>query len=158
MVMPVQKPGKSEQVVATPVEFTRAILNRLREYDFECDLAADDDNKVTSIFYDEKIDALTQPWDLGDGWNWLNPPYADIEPWVKRAWEQATQTGAKTVVLVPASTGSNWWRDWVYGKAYITYLNGRITFQGHSGPYPKDLVILLYAPYLNGGSCVWRWK
>ena len=81
----------------------------------------------------------------------------NISPWAEKAWTEA-QNGAHVAMLVPASTGSNWWRTHVDGKAYITFLNGRVTFVGHSSPYPKDLALLLYAPFLSGGSTVWRWR
>lgn len=158
--MPQQKPGHSEQSVRTPKEFLDALKKRLFISEFEIDLAADKDNTVAPFYYDEEKNSLIQPWlleDDQDGWSFCNPPYSDIAPWVKKAYEESAN-GAKIAVLIPSSTGSNWWAQWVNNKAYITYLNGRITFVGHSSPYPKDLAVLLYAPYLAGGSCVWRWK
>lgn len=157
MSPPIQKPHRSNQSVGTPAVFTRAVLNRLNEHDFRIDLAADLTNRVTHEFISEEEDSLSADWEF-NGWCWLNPPYSDITPWVKKAWESTYQFGTKTCVLVPASTGSNWWRDWVEGKAYITYLNGRITFTGHTAPYPKDLALLLYAPFLQGGSTTWTWR
>lgn len=154
--MPKQKPGKSEQVVCTPPEFLKALKHRLAIDEFIIDLAADEMNTVAASYYDEADDSLTLSWAF-DGWGFCNPPYSHIEPWVKKAYEEA-QTGAKVAMLLPASVGSNWWANWVIGKAYVTFLNGRITFIGHKSPYPKDLVVLLYAPFLDGGSCVWSWQ
>jgi len=156
-VMPQQKPGRSEQVVATPKEFLDAVRNRLRIDEFSYDLAADANNTVAPRFFDEEEDALIQRWWEIEGWSWLNPPYSKIEPWVTKAWF-ASRLGAQIAMLIPASVGSNWWRDWVRGKAYVTYLNDRITFVGHDYVYPKDLALLLYAPYLEGGSCLWGWQ
>lgn len=154
--MPPQKPGKSEQSVATPPEFIRAAKRRLGIDEFAIDLAADDNNRITHTYYGEDTDSLKQSW-LWDGWCWLNPPYTDIKPWVEKAWNES-RYGAHIAVLVPAAVGSNWWRNHVEGKAYITYLNGRITFVGHTTSYPKDLALLLYAPFLEGGHTTWRWK
>lgn len=154
--MPEQKPGRSEQVVCTPPEFIGALQRRLSISHFAADLAASAENTVAREFYTEEDDALSQSWFFPD-WTWCNPPYSHIEPWVAKGWLESRQ-GAEVAMLLPASTGSNWWKAWVDGKAYITYLNGRITFIGHKSPYPKDLVVLLYAPYLEGGSCVWSWK
>lgn len=154
---PAQTPWKSEQVVATPADFLRKVRNRLGIDDFVFDLAASDDNTVTEKgWYTEEVNALTKSWHY-DGWCWLNPPYNDITPWVKKAKEEAYE-GAQIAMLVPSSTGSNWWREHVEGSAYITFLNGRITFVGHTKPYPKDLSLLLYAPFLEGGSTIWRWR
>lgn len=154
--MPAQKPGKSEQVVETPDDFIQAVLIRLGISGFSLDVAASPDNTQAPLFYDEETNGLIQPW-YTSGWAWCNPPYSSISPWVEKAWTEA-QKGAHIVMLVPASTGSNWWRAHVDGKAYITFLNGRVTFVGHSSPYPKDLALLLYAPFLSGGSTVWRWR
>jgi phage N-6-adenine-methyltransferase len=161
MTMPEQKPGRSEQTVCTPPEFLDAVRRRLGIDEFDCDLAADETNTVVpEKFYTEQDDALVQPWKFAwsEGWNWCNPPYADIGPWVEKAQMEAYVHGTNTAMLVPASSGSNWWMHWVDGKAYVTFLNPRIKFVGHKTPYPKDLALLLYAPFLHGGSCVWRWK
>lgn len=157
--MPAQRPGRSEQVVCTPFVFLEAVLRRLHCDRFGWDLAATEENSVTgpARCFTPDDDALIRPWPTLEGWNWCNPPYANIRPWVTKAWEEAGK-GAHTVLLVPASTGSNWWRDWVVGKAYITFLNGRVTFTGHTKPYPKDLALLIYAPFVEGGSTVWSWK
>lgn len=155
--MPVQKPGKSEQVVCTPPEFLEAVKERLGIKEFAWDLAASEENKVAPLFYSEKDNAIIRSWDKGD-WCWCNPPYANLAHWTHKASVESGAFGAYVAMLVPASTGANWWAEYVNNKAYVTYLNGRITFVGHDSPYPKDLALLLYAPFLRGGSCIWRWK
>lgn len=161
--MPAQNPGKSEQVVVTPDEFISATLKRLGQPYFTFDLAANSSNTKAHKWYDESDNSLYQPWNpseskyIDNTFCWVNPPYSDIGAWVEKAWNERNK-GAKVAMLIPSSTGSNYWAKWVDGKAYVTFLNGRIQFVGHKTGYPKDLVLLLYAPYLNGGSCVWRWK
>lgn len=155
-VMPAQNPGKSEQIVVTPDEFISATKKRLGIKEFAIDLAANKDNTKASQFYSEEDNSLVQSW-VYNGWGWLNPEFADIGPWVEKAWNES-RNGAKVALLMPSSTGSNYWAKWVDRKAYVTFLNGRIQFVGHKTGYPKDLVLLLYAPYLDGGSTVWRWK
>jgi hypothetical protein len=44
-----------------------------------------------------------------------------IAPWVERAWTRKP-LGAQTV-LVPASIGANWWRDFVHQRALVLALN-----------------------------------
>jgi hypothetical protein len=110
-------------------------------------------------YYDEAMDSLADhnSWKVTTGgWAFCNPPYGDIRPWVEKAYTES-QDGAQIAMLVPASVGSNWWRDWVEDVAYTIFLNGRITFVGASAPYPKDCAILLYAKYLHGGHVYWRW-
>lgn len=155
--MPQQKPGRSRQDVETPKVFLDAVKQKIGIKQFDCDLAASLANAVCPKFYTEFQNALVQPWTVGDGWNFLNPPFSRLAPWVQRAWEQE-QLGAQTAVLVPAGVGSNWWKDWVHGKAHVLILNGRITFVGETDPYPKDLCLLLYSRLLKPTYGIWRWQ
>lgn len=156
--MPEQKPGRSEQVVCTPKDFLTALKGRLAIEEFAVDLAASQDNAVADAYYDENDDALIQEWaSPTGGWGFCNPPYADIEPWVAKAWLEARK-GASIAMLLPASVGSNWWKAYVDQRAYVLLLNGRLTFVGHTAPYPKDLVVALYTPYAGHGYQVWTWK
>jgi len=162
--MPRQKPGKSETVVRTPPEFIKAAYHFLGVNGFDVDLAASRDNAVAPRYIAEKQDALTnQDWHAlipSNGWAWLNPPYSDIRPWVRKAAEEKLYLPnySGIAVLVPASTGSNWWRDYVHEEADIQLLNGRIQFVGHTSPYPKDLALLLYSLTRKPGYHIWSWK
>jgi hypothetical protein len=70
--------------------------------------------------------------------------------------------GAKTTMLVPAAVGANWWRDHVHEEASVLFLNGRLTFVGHTSPYPKDLALLLFATHTDHVAPkwyeVWNWR
>jgi len=158
--MPKQKPGLSKQDYQTPPELLEAVKNRLRIPYFECDLAASSDNAVAPLCYTESDNALLPEniWKFGGHkWCWLNPPYANIRPWVKKAAGESFN-GANIVMLVPASVGANWWREWVEPYAYQVFLNGRLTFVGETKPYPKDCALLLYTPWGFRGHEVWDWK
>lgn len=155
--VPRQKPGRSKQDYATPPAFLQAVKHRLDIRAFDCDLAASADNAVAPRFYTAAQNSLKQPWRVGPGWNFLNPPFARIEPWVERAWNQAIRADARTAVLVPAGVGSNWWRDFVHAKAHVLLLNGRITFVGETMPYVKDCCLLLYGPKIVPRYSVWTW-
>lgn len=155
-MMPAQKPGRSRQDYQTPGEFLDAVRRRLGISAFAVDLAASRENTVAEKFYTQEESGLSNSW-IHDGWNWLNPPFEKIEPWVQRAY-YTSRTGARTAVLIPAGVGSNWWRRWVHGKAFVLLLNGRITFVGADAPYPKDCVLLLYGPDVAPGYDVWAWE
>lgn len=168
MPVPEQKPGRSKQNYATPSEFRCAIVDR---FGFPyIDLAADSSNYFSSegIYIGELNDSLSPDisWEqlIGkDRVAWLNPPYSTIGPWVKKCAEYAaasnTESQGEIVVLVPAAVGSNWFRDYVWGKANIYFLNGRIQFEGTDGPYPKDLMVLSYERLGPGPrTYVWDWK
>jgi phage N-6-adenine-methyltransferase len=154
---PIQKPHRSKQDYQTPKEFLDAVRCRLGIEDFLLDVAADTKNAVAPMFYDEATDGLKQSWNMGNGWTWCNPPYSNISPWVAKAFKETVSNGAKTAMLIPASVGANWWRDYVHEMAHVIFLNGRISFDGIA-PYPKDCALLLYTPYTVGGYEVWSWR
>lgn len=157
MPMPQQRPGRSRQDYQTPPEFITALKRRLYIDEFHLDLAATAENAVAPMFYTEEDNALTQSWGSARTWNFCNPPYANIAPWVHKAWVESGAFGAQIAMLLPAGVGSNWWRDSVHGKAHVLFLNGRLTFVGATACYPKDCVLLLYTPHTRGGYEVWHW-
>lgn len=158
--MPKQKPGKSVQNVGTPIRFLDAVRELLRIQQFSIDLAACSKNNVCEPFYTKHENSLVQDWSLvtgvGKGWGWLNPEFADIYPWAEKCWKESRR-GACVAMLVPAAVGTQWWHDYVEGKGYAIILRSRIKFIGHDTGFPKDLALILYAPYLAGGQTSWRW-
>lgn len=162
MTMPKQKPGRSKQDYQTPPELLAAVERRLHSH-LIFDLACRSDNRVAEYGYchDWGVDALIMDWagdiDSRTGWAWLNPPFGTIEPWVSKAYAESLR-GLLVAVLVPASVGSNWWRDWVEHKAFALFLNPRVTFVGETTPYPKDCALLLYSPLRLAGAETWTWK
>jgi phage N-6-adenine-methyltransferase len=142
----------SETSVGTPQAFVDACARRYGS--LSIDLAADEHNKKCPLFIDATKDAFTYDWKTSieashsmsakslsaEGTAWLNPPYDDIGNWAKKADE----SGARVIMLVPASVGSNWFRDYVHLKHPVDVLNGRIQFDGHTQPYPKDLMLCLF--------------
>jgi DNA (cytosine-5)-methyltransferase 1 len=167
-VAPTQKPGRSKQNYATPATFIAAVGRRFRISAFYRDLAAEPLTAKADRFYTAEDNALVQPWGRDDGesmwvtgdWNWLNPPYADIEPWVRRAFQESVRCNAQTLVLIPASVGANYWRDWVDGKARVLLLNGRLAFipEQPKAWYPKDCALLVYGQSVPPGYEVWSWR
>lgn len=155
MSMPQQKPGKSKQDYQTPPELLEAIRRRLNIKDFALDVAASPENRVCEDCYTEEDNALILPWAIR-GWNWCNPPYANIGDWVEKAIYESCQ-GAYTAMLIPASVGSNWWSH-AEKYCYQLFLSPRITFVGCDTPYPKDCALLLFTPMGLTGNQVWRWK
>mgnify|MGYP001569823111 CR=1 FL=1 len=157
--MPKQKPGRSKQDYATPVEFMDAAKNYLGISAFEADFAADVQNAKGLLYWDIEIDSLSMnrgSWRaiVANGWGWLNPPFAHITPWAKRC-KELKEDGGKIALLVPAAVGSNWFRDYVFRVANVIALNGRLSFDGIA-PYPKDCMLCLYGD--EPGFDVWNWR
>jgi site-specific DNA-methyltransferase (adenine-specific) len=97
-----------------------------RIFNFECDVAASEDNKKCDIYFTEKENGLIQPWYYR---NWCNPPYGRnmIAPWLAKAYEEGCK-GNLTVVLIPVATSTLWWSEWVKKADYVYYYPQRINF------------------------------
>ena len=152
-VMPVQKPGRSVQEVETPIDFMQAVEKRFGKMDF--DLAANPSNAKTFRYFHEGHDSLKQDWSKLTGSLWLNPPYGDIEPWAKKCAEHGNPS-RRIFLLTPASIGSNWFQEHIWGHALVLALNPRLTFVGHNQSYPKDLILSCFTGQY--GFEPWRWK
>ncbi len=95
-------------------------------------------------FYTEKDDGLSQSW--VDERVYCNPPYhsKNIVKWI----EKAIGSGAHVVVmLLPARTDVKWFHQYVYNKAEIEFIRGRLCFEGiynidkNTAPFPSMIVI-----------------
>ena len=73
-----------------------------------------------------------------------NPPYGSkIKDWVKYSYEQAQKPDTIVVMLIPSRTDTRWFHDYIYGKAEIRFIRGRLKFGGSktSAPFPSMIVI-----------------
>jgi len=107
-----------------------------REYEFDTDAAASAENTKCVRFY---TDALSHDW---SGRVWCNPPYSMNAQFVNHASEQRNNCSI-IVMLLPARTDTRWFHDYVYGKAEIEFIKGRLKFgdSKNSAPFPSMLVI-----------------
>ena len=116
------------------------------EFSFVADVAATEENKKAPICYTPENDGLKNSWQFG-GAVFCNPPYGkEIGKWVKKAYEEACK-GATVVLLIPARTDTGYFHDYIYGKAEIRFVRGRIKFADQNGiakfnaPFPSMVVI-----------------
>lgn len=162
MTTPQQRPHQSRQDYATPEDFMTAIRRRLSITAFAFDFAADRSNHKADRWWGIEDDSLTQQdWAARctNRWGWLNPPFEQIGPWAAKCVE-TKRAGGSVAFLVPASVGSNWFRDYVDGRAFVLQLNGRLAFMPDKPTwlYPKDCILALYSQELAPGYAVWTWK
>lgn len=153
---PSVKRGQSKQDYATPLDFIKVVEKRFGPIAF--DLAASAENHKGGGYFTKEMDSLQQHWHELPGLLWLNPPFDNIAPWAKKCAEESVR-GANILLLVPASIGSNWFREHVYEYGRIIALNGRIHFDPEkpTWPYPKDCILVHY-PSQSIALEIWRWK
>jgi phage N-6-adenine-methyltransferase len=151
--------GQSKQDYATPPDFIQAVVRRFGP--LALDLAATASNAKAPLFFDIAQDALAQSWHrhAHEGQMWLNPPFDSIGPWAKKCAEES-KLGAAILFLVPASVGSNWFGDFVFQKAHVLFLQGRLHFDpaNPAWGYPKDCMLAVYDAAKPCGFEVWRWR
>jgi len=122
---------------ATPQDF----FNELnKEFNFTLDPCATKENAKCQKFYTFEDDGLKQSWD-GQR-TFCNPPYGrEIGKWVKKASEQV---GGVCVMLIPARTDTKYFHEYIYNKAEIRFLKGRLKFGGHSNSAPFPSMVVIY--------------
>ncbi len=149
--------GKSRQDYETPLSFLHAFETRFGP--IGVDLAATEKNTKAHLFITPEEDSLSANWSTLSQWGWavwlfLNPPFGNIAPWAEKCSLESCR-GCRIALLVPASVGANWYRDFVHDKARVFFLNGRISFDGKN-PFPRDCLLALYGE--TPGYEVWTWK
>ena len=120
---------------ATPQDF----FDKLNEeFQFTLDPCADDHNAKCSKYFTKEDNGLEQDW--SGEIVFCNPPYGrDIKNWVKKA----NDSHALTVMLIPARTDTSYWHDYIFNKAEVRFLRGRLKFgdSKNSAPFPSAVVI-----------------
>ena len=108
------------------------------EFSFTLDPCANDTNHKCKKYFTKTENGLLQNWD--DEIVFCNPPYGrEIGKWVKKAAESK----ATVVMLLPARTDTRWFHDYIYEKAEIRFIKGRLKFgeAQNSAPFPSMVVI-----------------
>lgn len=119
-----------------------------KEHKFDLDGMASDENKKCINYFTEEDDFLKQ--DLSNFKSiFVNPPYENkLQTKVlKKCYEENKKNGTKIVLLIPARTDTKRWHDYIFGKAEVIFLKGRLKFESggvphkNSAPFPSALII-----------------
>lgn len=123
----------------TPIDF----FNELdKEFHFDLDPCATDENHKCDKYFTKESNGLSQKW--GGYRVFCNPPYGrTIGEWVKKAYEESKTPNTLVVMLIPARTDTKWFHEYIYGKAEIRFIKGRLKFGGctNAAPFPSMIVI-----------------
>jgi phage N-6-adenine-methyltransferase len=115
------------------------LFKRLEEHfgKFDVDLAASDSNHLCDEYYTIEDSALDKYWNEKRGY--LNCPYSNINPWVKKAIQTAEDSfwdrdcyDTDVIMLLPQTFGTKIWHEWVFPNHdcvdAIYLIKGRIKF------------------------------
>lgn len=128
----------------TPQDF----FDRLdAEFHFVLDAVATKKSAKCEKFFTPETDGLAQSWDCG-GAVFCNPPYGrQIGKWVQKAFKESAG-GYPIVLLIPARTDTTYFHDYIYGKAEIRFIRGRLRFTDDNGtaadPAPFPSMVIIY--------------
>lgn len=111
------------------------------EFNFNLDPCATESNHKCNVFYTAKIDGLKQNW--GGQRVFCNPPYSNISSWVEKAFRETRNDNTLVVLLIPARTDTRYFHDFIYQRAEIRFIKGRLKFgdSKNSAPFPSMVVI-----------------
>ena len=113
------------------------------EFHFALDAASSDLNAKCEKHYTVEDDGLSQSW-AGNN-VFLNPPYGrNMKDWMRKAYEESQAENTTVVVLVPARTDTAWFHDYVYEKAELRFLRGRLKFGGCENSAPFHSLVVVY--------------
>ena len=125
------------------------------EFCFQLDAAAEQHNALCRKFITAEQNTLETPWTdylSIPGYVWLNPPYSDITPFVKKAAaESENQIG--TVMLVPADTSVGWFKKAIQTASEVRFITaGRLAFINPVTGKPvsgnnKGSILIIWRPY-----------
>ena len=114
-----------------------------REFRFTLDPCADETNHKCDRYYTVNDDGLSQDWS-GER-VFCNPPYGrSVDRWVKKCFEEVyCGKCCLAVMLLFAKTDTKWFHNYIYNKAEIRFLKGRVRFgnQRNDAPFPSMVVI-----------------
>lgn len=124
---------------STPIDF----FDKLNEeFHFTLDPCCTKENAKCDKFYTIKENGLEQDWQ--NEIVFVNPPYGkDQKLWIKKSYEESQKENTTVVMLIPARTDTIAFHEYIYGKAEIRFIKGRLKFGGsnNSAPFPSMVVI-----------------
>lgn len=115
-----------------------------KEFNFTLDPCASAENTKCPQFFTKEQNGLVQDW--GRNVVFCNPPYGKtMREWARKCYE-SSRGGAVVVLLAHSRTDTRWFHDWVYGKAELRFVRGRLKFGDgkQSAPFPS--LVAVYRP------------
>jgi site-specific DNA-methyltransferase (adenine-specific) len=119
-----------------------------KEFNFTLDPCCTKESAKCDKFYTKEDDGLSKDWRYDRVF--MNPPYGrEISKWIEKAYKESLK-GAIVVCLIPARTDTRYWHDYIFTKAEVRFLKGRVKFgrNGIHGPAPFPSAVVIF-------NCEW---
>lgn len=111
-----------------------------QEFNFDVDLCANDKNHLCRTYFSEFNSCLDK--EFYNKSIYCNPPYSrSMYKFIKKCYELSKNN--IVVMLLPCRTDTKWFHDFIYNKAEIRFIKGRLKFGGskNSAPFPSMVVV-----------------
>jgi len=150
---------KKTDLWRTPPQIIEYVKNRFGE--IQRDLCASSDDAVCSFYYDVEDDFLKQrvkSFEMGST-GFLNPPYSNPLPFVKKAIEFG-RGGMRVIMLLNMDTSTKWFELIASNASLIMpIIGGRLAFLSANGEAMKGnnkaQVLIEFSPYFLGAA---KWE
>lgn len=113
------------------------------EFNFTLDPCATAENHKCNKYYTIKENGLLQNW--GGETVFCNPPYGrkDTAEWIKKCYLESQKENTTVVLLIPARTDTKAFHEYIYHKAEIRFVKGRLKFNDskEAAPFPSMVVV-----------------
>ena len=116
-----------------------------KEFHFTLDPCATKTTAKCEKYFTKEDNGLRQDW--GGYTVFCNPPYGtETKHWVKKCSDESKKSNITVVMLMPARTDTIYFHNYIYNKAEIRFIKGRLKFRGKqkgsgSAPFPSMVVI-----------------
>lgn len=107
---------------STPYELVAWMESEYGDYDIDAE--ASKENAVCEKFYSKETNCLKR-WCGSNKHIWLNPPYSNITPFVKKAIEQMEHNN-QIDILLPCDTSTGWFYEAQQRAAEIIWITGEV--------------------------------
>jgi site-specific DNA-methyltransferase (adenine-specific) len=115
-----------------------------KEFKFNLDAAADFKNRKCKLYFNEKDNAFSKNWNvLPQTIVWLNPPNGrNYKKWIQKAVKESDK--CTVVCLLPATTEADWFKEYVFARAEVRFINKRLKFDGHLTGSTKGSMVVIF--------------
>lgn len=133
-------------------ETPQAVFDKLdAEFGFTLDAAASEENHKCARYYTKAENGLRQSWQ-GER-VFLNPPYGrELAAWVEKAFDEVYRRWCPLVVmLLPARVDTQWFHRYLYHRAEVRFVEGRLKFGNTNTNAPfASMIAILRNPRIGG--------
>lgn len=122
-------------------ETPQALFDELdEEFHFNLDPCATPSTAKCEKYYTASDNGLTRSW--GGYRVFCNPPYSEISNWVEKCYREGIKDNTVVVMLIPSRTDTRYFHNFIYQRAEVRFVRGRVKFGGKSNaPFPSMIVI-----------------